>query len=251
MPEMRKLVPETRRMNEHSLRDMLQLYSMVYVKPESGTYGKGVMRVERIGGTYSYQSGEKKRSFDTFDALYRSVKRHKRNRPYLVQRGIRLLKHRGRRFDLRVMVQRNARREWETTGIIGRVAHPRKIVTNYHSGGKPTEVRKLLRPHAPGHQLPRIESELSAIGRNAARALSRTYPGIDSVGADIGLDDGLRAWIIELNTNPDPYIFRHLPDKSVSRKVLRYARALKRIPPAGRKARVGAAGRLRPRRRRA
>ncbi|RIE04883.1 YheC/YheD family protein [Cohnella faecalis] len=52
------------------------------------------------------------------------------------------------------------------------------------------------------------------------------------VGADIGLDNHLRPWIIELNTNPDPYIFRHLADKRIARKVLSYARALRRIPPA-------------------
>jgi hypothetical protein len=52
------------------------------------------------------------------------------------------------------------------------------------------------------------------------------------VGADIGLDNHLLPWIIELNTNPDPYIFRHLPDKRIARKVLSYARALRRIPPA-------------------
>lgn len=230
-PKVRKLVPETRRMNKTSLNAMLIRYSMVYIKPEHGTYGKGVMRVEKANGSYSYQLKEKKHVFHSFDSLYQSILRQKRKSLYLVQKGIHLLKYKGRRFDIRVMVQRNRKREWETTGMIGRVAHPRKIVTNYHSGGKPTEVRTLLKSFVSGNKLSLIEKNLSKIGYDAAKVLSRTFPGVDSVGADIGLDAHYHPWIIELNTNPDPYIFRHLSDKSISRKVLRYARALKRIPP--------------------
>lgn len=228
--EVRRLVPETRRMTKDSLRAMLNRYGMVYIKPEAGTYGKGVMRVERQNGTYSYQSGELKRTFSSFDSMYLSILRHKRKRPYLVQKGIRLLKYNNRPFDIRVMVQRNRTRAWETTGIIGRVAHPRKVVTNYHSGGKPTDVRILLRSFTSRERAAQIEKMLARAGHKAATALSRTYPGVEMVGADIGLDAHLRPWIIELNTNPDPYIFRHLADKRISRKVLRYARALKRIP---------------------
>lgn len=231
-PMIRTFVPDTRRMNRNSLLAMLNLYSMVYIKPDAGTYGKGVMRVERQNGSYSYQHGNRKRAFRSYDSLYQSILRHKRNRPYLVQKGIHLLKYKGRPFDIRVMVQRNPSRAWETTGMIGRVAHPKKIVTNYHSGGKPTEVRRLLEPLTSGTMVSRIENNLRYVGYMATLALARRYPGLDMVGADIGLDARLQPWIIELNTNPDPYIFRHLADKSVSRKVLRYARALKRIPQA-------------------
>ncbi|MFC5700157.1 YheC/YheD family protein [Cohnella faecalis] len=231
-PKVRRVVPETHRMNEKSLREMLSRYSMVYIKPEAGTYGKGVMRVEQDNGSYWYQKEEKKRAFDSFSSMYRSIVRNKRKRPYLVQKGIHLLKYKGRRFDIRVMVQRNRKLAWEMTGMIGRVAHPRKIVTNYHSGGKPTDVRTLLKAFASGEKLSSIEKNLSKTGYDAAIALSRTYPGLNMVGADIGLDNHLRPWIIELNTNPDPYIFRHLADKRIARKVLSYARALRRIPPA-------------------
>lgn len=231
-PKIRMVVPETRRMSKKSLQQMLNRYSMVYIKPKMGTYGKGVMRVERGNGSYWYQTEEKKRVFGSFPSMYRSILRNKRKRPYLVQKGIHLLKYKGRRFDIRVMVQRNRKQAWEMTGMIGRVAHPRKIVTNYHSGGKPTDVRTLLNAFTSGEKRSIIEKRLSKTGYDAAIALSRSYHGLNMIGADIGLDTRLCPWIIELNTNPDPYIFRHLADKRISRKVLRYAKALRRIPPA-------------------
>lgn len=104
----RHYVPETRLLTAESLRSMLRRYGMVYVKPVSGSGGKGVMRVEQNGASrFSYQVEKTKRTFAGYDGLYRSLSMHKRKRPYLVQKGIRLLTLGGRRFDVRVMVQRN------------------------------------------------------------------------------------------------------------------------------------------------
>lgn len=225
-------VPKTKRMNERTLASMLKEYGMVYVKPVSGTYGMGVMRVEhdRISNRYNYQQGERKREFHTFSGLYKSLLKHKMKRKYLVQQGIHLLKYRKRRFDIRVMVQKNPKGIWESTAVIGRLGHPQKIVTNYHDGGKPMPIPYLLSPHLSPQSLIQFEKILKEVGKQAAIALSRKYPGILMVGADIGVDKKFNPWIIELNTNPDPYIFRHLKQPSVYRKVLRYAKAAGCIP---------------------
>lgn len=227
------LVPSTKLLSKESLKSMLKQYGIVYVKPVSGTYGLGVMRLKSDinNGKVDYQlhSEKLKKNFTTFDSLYRGLLRRKRKRKYLVQQGIKLLKHNGRIFDIRVMVQRNTINEWVTTGIIARVASTGKIVTNYHSGGKPVALEKLLINKIGETKTKELIDVLSSIGKQAAISLSRSYPSIDSVGADIGIDTTYHPWIIELNTNPDPYIFRHLGDTRVYRRVLRFARALGRI----------------------
>ncbi|TJY43938.1 YheC/YheD family protein [Cohnella pontilimi] len=236
---LRALVPETRRLNEGSLKSMLRRYRMVYIKPVSGTYGNGVMKVEQRSESgrpsYSCHYLEKKRLFRSFPALYASIVRYKWNSPYLVQKGIRLLTHRGRAFDIRVMVQKNSRNRWETTGIIGRVASRGKIVTNYHSGGKPIDAQTLLKPYLSTESLHRFNTTLALVGAKAAETLGKAFPGVNMVGADIGIDSHFHPWIIELNTKPDPYIFKHLKDKSVYCKVLRYAKALRRVPSTNRR----------------
>jgi glutathione synthase/RimK-type ligase-like ATP-grasp enzyme len=137
-PTLREAVPDTQKMTKESLRKLLQLYNMVYIKPNRGTFGNGVMRIELNPGElqpYRYQKGVKIKTFGDLDAMYRSIREDTRNRPYLVQKGIDLLKYNDRRFDIRVMVQQNPKCKWETTAMIGRVADPRKIVTNFHNGG--------------------------------------------------------------------------------------------------------------------
>ncbi len=229
--DLRSHVPETRRLNQTNLRQMLSRHYMVYVKPDVGTYGNGVMKVGFApDGAYYCRDRDRVRHYPTLASLYRAIRFRSGDRRYLVQRGIHLLKYRGRLFDIRVMVQRNAQRRWETTGMIGRAARPSYIVTNYHSGGQPMDIRTLLAPHLDQHRIRALAARMSSIGRKAAFTLGKTYPGVNMIGADIGLDDRLNCWIIELNTNPDPYIFRFLKDRNISRKVLRYARALRRIP---------------------
>lgn len=229
--DVRPLIPDTRRFGKSALKSMLNAYGMVYVKPDVGTYGNGVIRVEkRGGGGYSYQLGTKAAMSRDFDSLYGALAKWAGSRSYLIQKGIHLVKYSRRRFDLRVMVQLSPKGVWETTGLIGRVAHPGKIVTNYHSGGKLVDVKRLLGAHLSVDQMHRTTEQLNRLGVKVARHMHAKYPGLRQIGLDIGFDRTWTPWILEVNTNPDPYIFNHLSDKSVYRKVMRYRRAARRIP---------------------
>jgi len=225
---MREYIPLTKRFSRETLSRMLQDYEMVYVKPISGTYGNGVIRVERSdepGGGYRYQIDTTMRSAASFDALYEALKQYASRRGYIVQKGIYLLKHRGRRFDLRVMVQKNLSNRWETTGIIGKLSHPRKIVTNYHSGGTMMSFEQLMSTHLAASGIEALKSKLHRLGVIIGRQLSTAYPGLKELGVDVAIDTKFHPWVLEVNTKPHPYIFNKLADKSMHRKIIRYAAA--------------------------
>jgi hypothetical protein len=221
----RPFIPETRKYNKVSLMSMLEKYKMVYVKPDLGTFGKGVMRAEQDGSQrFAYQYKEKRWEFKNVEALYKSMSKQAGDQSYLIQKGVHLLRHQKRYFDIRVMVQRNAKGIWESTGIIGRLGHPRKIVTNYHSGGKPMALEELLKSHLPQSKQAELVRKLKELGISIAAQLQKTFPNFQQIGVDIGLDRSFTPWIIEVNTKPDPYIFNQLKDKSMYRKVLSYWR---------------------------
>ncbi|PYI51957.1 YheC/YheD family protein [Paenibacillus flagellatus] len=227
-------VPVTKPMNRQTLKDMLDRHRMVYAKPDIGMFGNGVIRIEKRTGpggapVYWFQSGAVARTFHTFGAMYDALGRYKKRRSYLVQKGIHLLKHGGRRFDLRVMVQQSPKRRWETTGLIGRLAHPRKVVTNYHNGGTPMPVGTLLATHMPKARREAVCRRLEKLGVDTAAQMARSFPGVKEIGLDVALDRTLHPWILEVNTLPDPYIFRTLKDKTMFRKIYRYAVAYGRI----------------------
>ncbi len=201
---------------------------MVYVKPDVGSHGNGVTRVEYSKGHYSFQIGKRIHAFRSYDLMVAALRKQIKGKRYLVQKGIHLLKHHGRRFDIRIMAQINLRKQWETTGMIGRVAAPRKIITNFHGGGTLTPVNLLLSYRLSRSDYYRKIREFEKMGVQAGRTIRKRFPGVCEIGLDIGMDSTYTPWIIEVNTAPDPYIFRKLRDPAIFRKIRRYAKAYAR-----------------------
>ncbi|WP_339318196.1 YheC/YheD family protein [Paenibacillus sp. FSL R10-2734] len=249
-------VPDTRKYDLNVLKEMLALYTMVYIKPDRGSFGFGVMRAEQrtVILSPSQQNTEMKDSpnndekeqqearilfilrygksaevFFSSEKLHEALQKRILNRTYLIQKGIDLLRHQDRPFDLRVLTQKSPSGAWETTGMLGRVAAPQKIVTNYHSGGSILSVNTLLKNHmTPSEALSTI-NQLQSLGVQIAGQLESTYPRIKEIGLDIAMDQHKDMWLLEVNTLPSIVIFKLFPDKSIYRKIHRYAVAYGRV----------------------
>lgn len=224
-PKLSKHIPPTLWLSKKRLYDMLSAYGMVYVKPDGGSQGKGVIRVEKSGNKYRYQKGTRKHTFAHFEVMHESLRRHAGRTPYVVQKGIHMLRHNGRPFDFRVMVQRNPLRRWECTGTFARVAHPHKVVTNGSQGGSIYEPIRLLSSFVGKEHATSILREMDRLGYLAASRISRSYPQMNELGMDIALDENMKPWILEVNTIPDPCPFTLLPNSRAIRKIVAYGRA--------------------------
>ncbi|RKP48033.1 YheC/YheD family protein [Cohnella endophytica] len=217
-------IPTTLRMTEASLRRLLGSFGLAYVKPESGSCGVGVMRVEREAGRWVVRDGIKRFSFGSYRQMYRWLAGRTAGVSYLAQRGIRVLHYRRRPVDFRVMIQKGKKVGWQVTGTAARVAHPRKAVTNGSQGGSIFEASILLRGLTGHESSVRLLREFNGLARATAHRFARSYPRMREFGLDIAVDRKHRTWILEVNTRPDPCPFAKLADSSMLRKIVSFGR---------------------------
>lgn len=224
---LREHIPPTRIVTKKQLHRMLSQYGMVYVKPASGSQGRGVIRMEKRSSgqrRYRYQLGERKWAFANYEQAYASLEQQMKRERHVVQMGIRLLKHKGRPFDIRLMFQRAPSGGWETTGTLTRAAHPRKIVTNGSQGGTIYATDRVLRTYAPPERRRALYRRMDQLARRTADILKKAAP-INELGMDYAIDRKLKPWILEVNTRPDAAPFTLLEDQQIIRRIVRYGRA--------------------------
>ncbi|SDP23308.1 YheC/D like ATP-grasp [Paenibacillus sp. yr247] len=218
------LLPDTEAATKSNIFNMIRKYDSLYLKPDEGTGGRGIYKITKTENGFVLRGGTTSRNYDTFDALSNSLHKFLYKNNYVVQQGIDLLKHDGRSFDIRVMVQKNRSGQLETTGIIGRLAKPSKIVTNFHSGGTPFPIETLLKSHLRGADRTNFIIRIKSLGREASIVLGKSYRRKKAFGVDIAIDSNMKPWILEINTGPDMSIFNTLKDKTMYRKILRYSK---------------------------
>lgn len=209
-------IPETKWFHHQTLIEMLKKYSCVYIKPDKGTGGGGILSVRRI---YVDQVEvcdlyHKKRIhiLQLYGWLRRKLRPSQR---YILQRGIDLADVRGRPFDLRVFMQK-PKKNWLISGMAAKIAAPGKIVTNFCKGGQPIEATKALYFATKDHEkVKKIIIEIYYLSKEIAKILNRQFAGLRELGIDLGIDKQNRIWIFEVNTQPHFQMFRKLKNRQM------------------------------------
>ncbi|MCM3748113.1 YheC/YheD family protein [Paenibacillus pasadenensis] len=222
--ELTKHIPTTHWLGLKELTTLMDRHRMVYVKPDRGSKGIGVMRVKKTSNGYELRGGTRTFKFSSLAGLFRSLQVRIGDTPYLVQKGIHALKQEGRPYDFRVMIQRNSNRKWECTGTAARVAHPDKIVSNGSQGGTIYSPARLLVPVCGEAEFKQLQEKMNRLALLTAAELSKKYPQLNELGLDLAVDKKLKPWILEVNTRPDPCPFTKLDDPTIIRRIVQYAK---------------------------
>lgn len=206
-PKLLPHLPATKMVTYHSVRDMLEQHTALFLKPHTASVGNGIIRIKKTGGDTIAEInrlGRVKRKRVSLNGIVRIVRIRKRE--YLIQQGIDLMKYKGRRTDFRVSIQKNGSGHWEYTGAVGKVSRRGAIVTNIHCGGKSKKAAKLFEHW--GWNGAEIEKKFAELGLLIAKTLEQHLPRLADLGLDMAVDKQQRIWFIEANLRDMRITFR-------------------------------------------
>ncbi|PWV92042.1 YheC/D-like protein [Paenibacillus cellulosilyticus] len=217
-------IPKTVILSASSLRRMLGNYRTVYVKPNVGALGVGVMRVRKLSASkYEWRYKLLRKHVSSITQLMSLIHSYKKSGSYLVQRGINLMKYRGSRFDLRVVTQRrNSADHWRVTGVLARVAAPGRIVTNGSQGASIHPYQQVFGANMSARQTGQLRNSIDHLALRIAKRYTHVYTKCIELGLDVAVDDNRRIWLLEVNTRPQIKPFTKLKNLSMYRTIMDY-----------------------------
>lgn len=210
MPEemIHSYIPETRIFSFENLKDLIETYGMVFIKPIHGSQGKNIIKLYKEGGKFIFQSTQNAQSDiiekkQSIEEMFQQIKPLLRNRIYIIQQGILLATHQSRSMDFRALCHKNQHDLWEVTSLVARISGEEQFVSNVAKGGKTTKPLHALRPLFHNKQAKEIILQIKELSIKAASVISCRTEGITGeLGIDIGVDHDGRVWLIEINSKP-------------------------------------------------
>lgn len=222
----RPFIPTTRRlMNVSGLGRLIRKHTYLYLKPESGKAGRGIMTVKVHGAKtlpYRLKIQENKTSTtyscSSLQKLWTRIQKQSGGEAYIAQQGIQLAAVNERRFDLRALVQKNRRGIWEMTGLGARMAGASSITTHVPRGGRIEDPEKLLTYSFNAEQAHKLLQKARITSLLIAKQIERASgQRLGEMSMDLGVDSNGNLWFFEANSKPMKFDEPHIRQKSLER----------------------------------
>ncbi|OAB41533.1 hypothetical protein PGLA_16865 [Paenibacillus glacialis] len=230
IPSLLPHIPATKWLTHSDALHMLNSHSTVFLKPDSGSGGSGILKIRKTStGEYEIRYG-KIRDRVGLHTLSRTLRMYQRSyNNYIVQEGIDLGRYHGRVFDIRMYLQK-PRSEWGISGMAARIAPPHHYITNYTKGGTAATLEKVLLPLFEGNieKMNACIQNLKNISLTIARTLNKKFKDTRELGIDLAVESSGQIWIIEANTRPQHKLFTKLPSSEMLRTIRHNKKKIKK-----------------------
>ncbi|WP_105614036.1 RimK family alpha-L-glutamate ligase [Vallitalea okinawensis] len=197
-------IPETLYLNANNLKRMLNEFKSVVFKPESGSGGKyvGLIRQNIDSKMYTIHYKTKFYNMASIDEIIQFIVKLKPTKKFLIQKAIDLLRYNNNPVDVRIFMQKPYD-NWEITGTFAKVAAKNKMVTNLCNDGSMMHLIDVIKNNAYDESdLEKLRDKMNQLAYDVADTLIKVYPGLRELGLDIGIDNHLHPWVLEVNTKP-------------------------------------------------
>ncbi|MBO2533699.1 MAG: hypothetical protein CW342_12640 [Thermoactinomycetaceae bacterium] len=221
---LRPHLPDTQRWEgpEKAL-SFLRHHRNIVIKPNGGSHGRGVAAIKQTESGYLVHGRTRENrcfhlSFSDEAALKRWLIRFVGTTRYVMQPYLRLNTPDGRPYDLRMLIQKNERGEWVTTGMAIRTGKPHTLTSNLHGGGRAERAVPFLLRHFRRDQVEGILKKIRWLAAVVPPHIERHHGRLLELGLDVGIDTDGRVWLLEVNSKPGRSVFILTGQKDVYRR---------------------------------
>ncbi len=182
------------------------------IKPNGGSHGIGVVSIHHSANGFLLKGRTKlntpfKKRLQTETQLTRWLKTFIQGTRYLIQPYLFLSTHDEQPFDLRILVQKNGKQSWETTGMAVRIGNTKSITSNLHGGGNATKLDPFLQRNYPEELIHEIKEQIEHLAKIVPTHIEIHHGPLVELGIDVGIDRDGKVWIIEVNSKPGRSVF--------------------------------------------
>lgn len=226
----RPYLPHTSRFHQLSFRRFIQAYRTIFFKPSVGGGGRDIVKITtEAGGRLQLQIPEGQVLRMNSPQAYAYLRKRSRLRSFILQQGIDLLRIDNKPIDFRILAVRNHKSSWEVLGCMGKIAAPRKYVTNRCRGGEAVLPERALQEALGCEEKDAADlvRQMERMTLLAAEQLVKKFPNVTELGVDAAVDPSRRIWLLEGNSKPHYELFREHSDQDLYPRIDRRIRTLR------------------------
>ncbi len=207
--ELAPYLPETILYNNNDVfEEILDKYKEVYLKTFEGSNGKEIIRVKKHKDNeyeYDFFCDEiTKKNVDSINILVEDVKKIFKNKKFLIQQGIDVLRHQNNKIDIRVLVQKNGKGDWVITSMPVRIANNDCPITSTRSGADTFSFEHAFREILKFNEddISKVKNEIQKLCYMIIKSTEKEFGTFGELGIDIAVDQSKNVWFIEVNAKP-------------------------------------------------
>jgi len=195
-------IPKGKPLTVESLREFLSLYSAIFIKPNFGSQGTGIIKIVRAeNGLILKTNGEEDIVFQEQEECIHFIEKNIDSQNFMIQEGINLVTIQDRPVDFRFLCHRLDQNKWDVTFSVARISNEGSFVSNIAKGGELASPKIVLRQIFLD-KADSIYQTMKELSISVCKAIQSKNHHYAELGIDLGVDTKGKAKLIEINSKP-------------------------------------------------